>query len=397
MMGKTINYFFKKEYFLLGIVFITFINPFFYGYRIAILFILYIFFKIKYFYPIVDRSLFYLFFFSLSYEFIQLSNVNVVEKNIISILLNIFIPSVLYLIGKYISTYYPSTQIILFFLFFIAFFFSIVPMISILMQISNNGFIVGTRSMYLIWDKNILINATGLGSFFLLNMVAIGIINIKKELIVEKWINRGVVALFIFSFICVLRLGSRTQLVVASLSLLLSYLLNLRKQSLLKNIFLLIIFTGIIYFIVNNINEESTIMKFYADRMDNNEFGLETAGGRTERWVHSIEAILTNPWGWEFSRYGYAHNLWLDVARVSGIIPFLILILFTISSIKSFILSLKALRNNLFIRIYILVYFLGFYALFFVEPVMEGVYLLFLLFCVFTGLISGLRYKNIKP
>ncbi len=387
--------FIKKEFILLLILFIVFINPFFYGYRVALLFFIFIFFKTNFFFSNVDKNVLYLFLFAFSYEMLASLRVDSLDKGFMSMLPNILAPSLLYLIGKYISENCKGNQVRIFLLFYLSAVFSIIPLISILLQIQENGFIEGTRSLYLIWDKNFEISATGLGSYFVLNMASIGLINVKKTTKIESNITIGIVILFVLSLVCVLRLGSRTQLVLAIVSLLGSFLLNLRQNSFFKNVLFIASIMALTFYLINNFNENADVMKFYADRLNDDEMGVGTAGGRTERWLGGLESIITDPFGWEFSRFGYAHNLWLDVARVAGVIPFTILLFFTVSSIKTWIESLKKLQNCLFLRSYVFICFVSIVLLFNVEPIMEGMYLLFLLFCMFIGFLYGMK-KDIR-
>jgi hypothetical protein len=85
----------------------------------------------------------------------------------------------------------------------------------------------------------------------------------------------------------------------------------------------------------------------------------------------------------------YSHNLWLDVDRVAGIIPFIFIFWFTILSVSLLIRALRIERENLYFNITLIVSFIGFMAVFFVEPIMEGMYFLFLIFCLFIGILSG--------
>jgi len=387
--------FIKKEFILLMILFIVFINPFFYGYRIAMMFFVFMLFKVKYFLSNVDKNALYLFLFSFSYEILAALRLDALNTSLVPMLPNIFVPSLLYLIGKYISNNYEGDQGRIFFLFFLSTIFSIIPLFSILLQIQENGFMEGTRSLYIIWDKNFEISATGLGSYFALNMASIGLINVKKNTKVERRIALGIFILFLLSLVCVLRLGSRTQLVLAIFSLVGSFLLNIWQNSLFKNALFIGSLTALTFYLISNFNENADVVKFYADRMDNDEAGIGSAGGRTERWIGALESIVSDPFGWELSRFGYAHNLWLDVARVAGVIPFILLLFFTVSSIKIWIKSLRILRNNLFLRNYVFIYFLCIILLFNVEPIMDGMYLLFLLFCLYVGFLNGIIYQKI--
>ena len=61
---------------------------------------------------------------------------------------------------------------------------------------------------------------------------------------------------------------------------------------------------------------------------------METAGGRTDLWRMSIKNMLINPLGW--TQEVYAHNLWLDLAKIGGWIslaPFLAATFFAIKNL----------------------------------------------------------------
>jgi O-antigen ligase len=389
-----------KEKILLLLLIIMLINPFYYGYRVAILFVLVLFFQLERTVKLLDKNVLYLFVFGALYHFIAASRTDAVNTSILSFLPDVFLPAVIYLIGKGVSTKYQMAEIRIFFLFFILLFFSIIPIISMLEQIINDGF-VGVRALYLIWDKTAMISATGLGAYFSINMAAIALLNAPKSTQLQKRISFFVIILFVLSIICVLRLGNRTQLVIAGAAIVLSYILNFRKMSNLSRIFQFIIFGVVIGYVLYLFASQSEFIHFYEDRMDNAEFGVAGAGGRSERWQLALESIVTDPWGWELSRFGYAHNLWLDVARVSGIFALLPLVLFSVASFKLFLKSLKKVRHEKYLTTFIFVFFVSIGLEFFVEPIMEGMYLLFFVFCLFVGFLAGIntqvgRVKLIK-
>lgn len=391
----SVRAFIYRERILLLLLFIVLLNPFYYGYRIAILFFFLVLFQSKKYLTLIDKNVAYLFLFAASYEILAAMRIDAINTTLVSFLPNIFIPALLYLAGKRITSKYSSSDIRIFFLFFIAFSFSIVPIVSILFQIIQDGMSVGNRSMYLLWDKNVDIAATGLGSYFTINMGTFALINIKKKTKLQKRINFGIILLFILSLVCVVRLGNRTQLAIALISFILAFYINFYRQSTLRNI-LMICFVGIAaYYIYNLFNINSTLLNFYQDRLNDSEYGISSAGGRSERWIGSFNAIFTDPSGWEFARFGYAHNLWLDVARVSGIIPLLIILLFTISSIKIVFRTFRLLKDDLFLRTYIFCTFLSIILVFNVEPVLDGLYLLFLFFCLFVGFLSGIIKRKV--
>ncbi|TSJ43074.1 hypothetical protein FO440_02465 [Mucilaginibacter corticis] len=387
--------FIKREFFLLLIVFIVFINPFLYGYRFALTLVVFLFFNLNFLLKNIDRNVVYLLFFGLSYEIFSALHPSILNQSPIVVLTNAILPSILYLTGKYISCSYLSNQIRLFFIFFISFSFSIIPLISILDQILKNGFTEGTRSMYLIWDSSTELNATGLAGYFVLNMPFIGLINIKKNTVIEKRIYYASIVMFMLSLVCVLRLGSRTQLGIALASLIISYILNFKKQSVKNNIIIISVLIIALGVVVYNLDKLSEFFKFYQDRLNDDSVGINTLGGRTERWFGALSSIVTDPFGWDLNRFGYAHNLWLDVARAAGVIPMVFLVFYTISSIKLFLKSIKILRNDVFIKTVVIIIFCSFILQFSVEPIIDGMFLMFLLFCAFVGLLSGI-IKNKK-
>jgi hypothetical protein len=365
------------------------INPFYYGYRVAVLLVFVLFFHLEETLKFLDKNVLYLFLFGALYHFIAANRTDAVDGSIFSFLPDIFLPAVMYILGKYVSTKYQSTDVRVFFLFLTLMFFSIIPIISIIEQVFEGEFL-GARSLSLIWDKNELISATGLGAYFSINMGAIAVLNAPKVTNFQKKISFFVIVLFVLALICVFRLGNRTQLIIALVAIILSYILNFKRMSNFNKLFQFIFFSFVIGYILYLFASESEIVKLYQDRIGDSEVGELELGGRLQRWGLSLESLLTDPWGWKLSRFGYVHNLWLDVARVSGVITLIPLILFSVSSYKLFLKSIKKLKQEKFLGTFILVFYLSIGLVFFVEPIMEGMYLLFFVFCLFVGFLAGI-------
>ena len=108
-------------------------------------------------------------------------------------------------------------------------------------------------------------------------------------------------------------------------------------------------------------------------------------GNRGWRWIDSIQRIITDPFGWSGkTTYNYAHNLWLDVAMLCGIIPFTFLVLATMRSVR-LLISLKSLKKDPIVASMIALY-VCFFLTSFVEPVMIGFDVYFYLFCMLWGM-----------
>lgn len=77
--------------------------------------------------------------------------------------------------------------------------------------------------------------------------------------------------------------------------------------------------------------------------------GLESGGGRFERWVDAIEKLFNYPFGWWLNHSTYnaqVHNLWLDIARVAGLIPFTLIVIFTVRVISKQYKILKKYKDQ---------------------------------------------------
>ena len=162
------------------------------------------------------------------------------------------------------------------------------------------------------------------------------------------------------------------------------------KQGIKKNVTLILaLLLGFILFIKNvSLDLNSDVLTAFADRMNDSNNNVANAGNRSERWAQSFEYLFSHPLGWDVHEFGHSHNLWLDALRSGGAISFILLILVFV---KASIILKKKLGNkklSLPYRVHILVYFVGFFLIFMVEPILDGMTSLFVFFCLFMGLIA---------
>ena len=111
-------------------------------------------------------------------------------------------------------------------------------------------------------------------------------------------------------------------------------------------------------------------------------------------WI-GLRELIQYPMGGRASQI-YRHNMWLDVGRVSGIIPFCLLLVY---SIKNFANVTAIWKNNKILpslRYLLLFLSIGEYVNCFVEPIWEGALNFFLALCVVDGMVSAMmrRLKN---
>jgi len=122
--------------------------------------------------------------------------------------------------------------------------------------------------------------------------------------------------------------------------------------------------------------------------MEDKNNNVANAGGRSERWLKSIEHMFTDPLGWDVREFGFSHNLWFDVLRVGGVLSFVLLSIITIRVIKDLLKNLKNENVLLSSKVHLLVYFIAFILIFMVEPILDGMTSLFVLFCLFSGILA---------
>lgn len=112
----------------------------------------------------------------------------------------------------------------------------------------------------------------------------------------------------------------------------------------------------------------------------------ETDTQRIESITEGLISLLDNPMGGLNSRT-YFHNMWLDVGRVGGVIPAVLMLLFTMSNllaVRRFFLS-NAQEE---VRYMIALLTCGFILNFFVEPVLEGLFDSFYFYVILHGMLK---------
>lgn len=123
-----------------------------------------------------------------------------------------------------------------------------------------------------------------------------------------------------------------------------------------------------------------------AERM---ETGLADTVLNNPRWEYSItilNGIFDYPFGNNPIKH-YAHNMWLDVARLTGIIPFAFLIIYSILTLFTMRRFITLKHIDVKARFIIFSIYSSCTILFFIEPILEGIPYFFSLFCFINGMI----------
>jgi O-antigen ligase len=299
------------------------------------------------------------------------------------------VPPIFYLLGKFFaSKLAPNTKSLFYLLLFVGIIFSVSANLSVFTDILRNGYSVVERNLPNFWTGKV-VPATIMGSYFSLIMTipALLIPRVKGLNLIFRIV---LLLVFVVTVASVLRIGSRTQLGISIIALLVSLIYVMPRQSFKRNfVMFLFFFLGVFYLSTKiSLDLDQDWLSAYANRMeDSGDFA--SGGGRTDRWAKSLENLFEKPLGWSEHEFGHAHNLWFDVLRIGGVLSFLLLIFFTTST---FITVWKAIRKNsnmYFMNNQIIAYTLAFTTVFTLEPIMEGMFDFFAFFCFFAGTVKS--------
>ncbi len=220
------------------------------------------------------------------------------------------------------------------------------------------------------------INLSGLG-FFILNRKNSNLI-----------FSAAFLVLFICSFLTTIHLINRTGIVITAFALVAMITVHGIGSGLKVIIWLSIILLVALFAFGDDWLINSLDAYDYRNNVQGN--GLESGGGRYERWIDAIEKLLLYPLGWWKDTYTYndrVHNLWLDVARIAGIIPFTFIITFFVRWINTQIKLLRQYKQNSLVMLLFGVLLCMILAAS-VEPVIEAKVFYFCLMLFFMGIES---------
>ena len=339
----------------------------------------------------LDFDLFLLFLFSLCYGLFYALNP---DKGIQFIFIYIFTPAGLYLWGKYMAFKAMDTRGIIYLLLGMGIIISLPALVSVLLNIMQGGFVQGQRNIPMIWSDSTM-NATGMAALFTLNM-CIPAVLVASYRNVSRLVKIFLVGIFVLSIACVLRLGSRTQLVITMFTFLITLIYVMPKQTTKQNVTLFGLLAVAGYFVFRNVSFDLNAdwLSSFAGRLQKGGTAdIASGGGRTYRWMRSLENMFEKPLGWSVDEFGYAHNLWLDVLREGGVIVFLLLIIFSVRCFKNIRGLVRQDPGKISFNTVIFTFFLAFMLLFMVEPIIDGSFQLFAIFCMFMG-IANYQYQN---
>ncbi len=250
------------------------------------------------------------------------------------------------------------------------------------------------------WSKHV-IAATGAGTLFVLavSLIYYSVYTMKNSK------PKGL-TLLLFCSLCVLSaiyIGTRGCLLIAAITCAVNIICftNLGNKDARRTIFTFIIVFAFII-VSYNFNFFNLRTIFENSGLYRRLFIYKVAGFEdNERWklqANMIRHLFDYPFGAENQMY--AHNLWLDVARLTGIAPFFLSIAMTYTLMKTAFKCIISQYISKELRIIFLSLIVGIFIVFFIEPVLEGspsLFILFIMICSMCGKVKQIELidKNV--
>ena len=365
-----------KNVILISLLILMFLNIGNYWYALAVLPVGYlIFFKMKE--RLFDVSFFLLLLYGLMY--ILFAVASEISVSVAVELLLVF--PFLYIIGKHIG-HTESDNGIVNIMYILSLSLAVMYMLSISESVANEGFLVDEREVEIEgMASGVARSATGIYSNLMI--LSVFLLSLFLHLPYKKKIIYVLgAALAIYSSV---RLQSRTSIMLLLVTMAVVLILNIRtimSKHLWTTILSIVLIAGVAYYVTNAYEEELGII----ERFQNDD--VETAGDRTLLAQNVINRLADHPFG-GLEHMAYAHNLWLDTARVAGLVPLGVLLLLTLIFISSIVKIYTNRRHEFNYRFMMLAIALAFMIYMNTEPIIEGSPILFGFFCLFMGVVRG--------
>ena len=217
----------------------------------------------------------------------------------------------------------------------------------------------------------------------------IGVVFAKKE---NFGLRMGFIALALLAMLGVIHLVNRTGVAIFVICIVFLFFVS-TKFNIPKMFGVLFILLVLGFFVVQLGLVDQSILDAYAQREESSTYDASSMGGRRDMWLSAIGDMFVNPFGWKPVGYRFAHNMWLDIARVAGLLAFIPFLVTTILQCNNL---LKLLRNKYLTNFTAIIISVNISMLLSsaVEPVIEGSLLFFCLLMMIWGITKSLAVEN---
>lgn len=216
----------------------------------------------------------------------------------------------------------------------------------------------------------------------------------------KKTIKITMFLFFIFALAYDMVIATRSVIIIAMIVFLISVFSYIIMENKIKNKLriLIIIFASILVIIamystdtfeIKTKIESSNLFS----RIEDTE-NMTSDNARINAQLDAIKNILKYPFGMpkdiSFAGLSYAHNMWLDVAKETGIIPLILLIVFFILNICSLIKVINNKKWSVKLKILLISVYITFLLIFSIEPILQGIPIIFIAFCILASFIDAI-------
>lgn len=328
------------------------------------------------------------------------------DHDLLRAMLNIIIIQSAYLLGVYINwkdlPYWPTNCILVIIAFSLG--FSLFSSLSFHLTSSDYPSLIANRGIVNFWSEDIM-PPLALSDFTLpgIMLVLPSFYFLTSVKFITFFSFRKI--LFLFLFILVITSGvssllmnamlqNRTSFIILVLSTLAVSTFLIFRQGLLENIKMML--AGLIFFVM-----VISVLAYYFDLNiilalleKRVEEGMATS--RYNLWLQGIYNIFENPLGGgrvdlSLESTFWFHNLWLDIVRVSGVVPLAYLLIFQGLHLKSVYVILKENKDN-FINLSIISLLIGIFCMYLTQPILEGSVMAFSFTLFFWGILKNISY-----
>src|SRR5690625_1464026 len=339
--------------------------------------------------------------FSIFYAFFVFYN-NLSTLNIV-FAYELLAPITLYVIGYRFSEDDKSYRKSFYLMLLVVISLSMVGFLSLLKTINLYGSMDSAASIlygrYVIqlWNDNPM-TATGANTFISLGLILLPMLFVKdKEIVLNNRLKGIMFFCLIASCYTAFQLGNRTSLLIVGASVIMIYFFNVRINitKVIKTIVFSfpILFLSAIAFYYNFFGmREKWENSLFANRLSQQDYAEDP---RFQAWGEFSSSIFRNPLGGRVEELSlnYAHNMWLDVGYDAGIIPFLFLVVFTLLALTSILKFLKG-NHPVLLKSLVLGITIAMFITFMLEPIFQGWFYYFTIFCLILGSIHRLLYDQ---
>lgn len=320
-----------------------------------------------------------LLFFGLSYTFVILCNGT--SSGLWRLLTNGISPFVFYLLGKRICDKSKTKNQLITLVLLIVALFPLRLFISTVLDIQSNGLVTLSRKM--VDDANF--SDSTATSFSVNSCMAMAGFSIAMGMSegLKSFKSICFIVLNCMAILAMIHLVTRSAILICVVCTVLT-IFYVYKNRLRLGLLYFVIMTCIVLYLYYNNYFDPDVLDAYT--MRNDETG-STYGGRTNLWSMGIQNVVIHPLGWSdlpLWEGHYAHNIFLDISRMGGIIPLSFIIMCYYKNFSQLYELLKLKCSA--ISVTMLALNICFFLQNMVEPILEGLPLFFYLNCLVWGI-----------